>query len=237
MRKNLKVSVVMPTYNEKGNIRDLAEEVIDKLTNDGYAEEIIIVDDNSPDGTWEAVQELEKRHDSVKGILRTTERGLGTAIKRGINESSGDVIVLMDCDFSHPPEIIPIMLNELENADAVFASRYVRNGSMNTNRVQYYLSKLFNHLMKAFLGIQVLDSTNGFFVIRRNAIDGLNQDKIFTGYGEYCFKLLYTLRPRNLRVKEIPFSYMRRRHGTSKTKLLKIGFSYSVEACKLRFAR
>ena len=237
MTEKLKVSVLMPTYNEKGNIYPLAEEIIKRLRKAGYEDEIIIIDDNSPDGTWESVKKLQKKYKSVKGILRTKERGLGKALKRGINESTGEVITIMDCDFSHPPEIIPIMLKELHNADAVFASRYVKGGNMKTNKPQYYLSKLFNHSMKAFLGIQVLDCTNGFFVMRKKALEGLDMDGIFDGYGEYSFNLLYALKPKNLRIKEIPFSYMPRRYGSSKTRLLHAGISYWIQAFRLRLGR
>ena len=143
----------------------------------------------------------------------------------------------MDCDFSHPPEIIPKMLREIYNADAVFASRYIKGGSMKTNKPQYYLSKLFNHSIKSFLGIRVLDCTNGFFVMRKKALDGLNLDKIFEGYGEYSFNLLYALKPKKLMIKEIPFSYMPRRYGSSKTRLLHAGVSYWIQAFRLRFGR
>lgn len=233
MGKKLKVSVIMPTYNERGNIKKLAEEIIKRLRKSGYEDEIIIVDDNSPDGTGKVAKQLEKKHKSVRAILRK-EKGLGTALKRGISESTGDVVAVMDCDFSHPPEIIPIMLKELNNSDAVFASRYVKGGSMNTNRLQYHLSKLFNYSIKSFLKIQVLDCTNGFFVIRKSALKGLDMDRIFRDYGEYCFNMLYFLKPKKLKIKEIPFSYMPRRYGHSKTSLVKAGIHYWFEAFKLR---
>ncbi len=228
-----KVSVVLPTYNEKGNIEGLSEELLKEIRKAGYAPEIVIVDDSSPDWTGEAAKELGKKHREIKAIIRT-ERGLGTAVLRGIRESSGSTIVLMDCDFSHPPQFVPVLLKELENADAVFASRYVKGGSMKTDRLQYCLSLLFNYAIKTILGIPVLDSTNGFFAIRKNALAGIRMERVFRGYGDYCFRMLYALKPAKLKIKEVPFNYMPRRHGRSKTSLFRAGFSYWTEALKLR---
>lgn len=228
-----KVSVVLPTYNEKGNIAELSMELVREIKKAGYAPEIVIVDDSSPDGTGEEAKKLSKKHKEIKAIVRA-ERGLGTAVLRGIRESSGSTIVLMDCDFSHQPQFVPVLLRELDNSDAVFASRYARGGSMNTDRLQYHLSRLFNYVIKVILGIKVLDSTNGFFAIKRNALEGLRMERVFRGYGDYCFRMLYALKPRKLKIKEIPFHYMPRRYGKSKTSLLKAGVSYWIEALKLR---
>jgi hypothetical protein len=105
---------------------------------------------------------------------------------------------------------------------------------MDTDKVQYYLSMLFNYAIKVLIGTPVIDTTNGFFAIRRKALEGLLNREVFSGYGDYCFKMLYALRPKKLRIKEIPFQYMPRRYGNSKTSLMKAGFSYGLEALKLR---
>jgi len=228
-----KVSVILPTYNERGNIVELSKELIKELTQAGYAPEIIIVDDSSPDGTGEIAKTLSKKNKAVKTIIRT-ERGLGSAVGRGMQESTGSIIVLMDCDFSHPPKFVPVLLKQLEHADAVFASRYLAGGSMDTDQLQYYLSKLFNNVIKTLLGIPVLDSTGGFFAIKRNILKGLNMERVFTGYGDYCFRMLYALKPSRLNIKEIPFKYMPRRYGKSKTNLVNAAVSYGIEALKLR---
>ncbi len=228
-----KVSAVLPTYNERGNIAGLSEELISEIKKAGYVPEIVIVDDSSPDGTGEEAKKLAAKHKEIKVILRT-ERGLGTAVLRGIKESTGSIIVLMDCDFSHPPQFVPVMLKETENADAIFASRYVKGGSMKTDKLQYYLSMLFNYVIKTLLGIKVIDSTNGFFAIKRKALEGIRMDRVFRGYGDYCFSMLYALKPKRLSIKEVPFSYMPRRYGRSKTSLLKAGVTYWIKAIKLR---
>ena len=226
-----KVSVVLPTYNERGNIGKLSLELIKAVKQSGYATEIVIVDDSSPDGTAEEAKKLSKKHKEIKAIVRT-ERGLATAVLRGINESAGSIIVLMDCDFSHPPAVVSGLLKELKNADAVFASRYVKGGSMDADAIQYTLSKLFNYAIKLMLGIKILDSTGGFFAIKRKAFENVKMQKVFQGYGDYCFKLIYALK--NKKMKEIPFKYMPRRYGQSKTSLVKASVSYGLEAIKLR---
>ena len=228
-----RVSVVLPTYNERGNIAELSSELIKELKKAGYVPEIVIVDDSSPDGTGEVATAISKKNKLIKAIVRT-ERGLGTAVLRGINESSGSIIVVMDADFSHPPGSVPVLVKGIDDADAVFASRYASGGSMNTDFIQYYLSKLFNYAIKAMLGIKVLDSTGGFFAIKRKAIKGIKTEQVFKGYGDYCFRMLYALKPARLRIKELPFKYMPRRYGKSKTPLLKSGISYGIEALKLR---
>jgi len=229
----IEVSVILPTYNEKGNVDQLSSELIKEIKKAGYSPEIVIVDDSSPDGTGKVATAISKKNRQVKAIVRT-ERGLGTAVLRGIKESSGSIIVLMDSDFSHPPGFVPVLIRELEDADAVFASRYAKGGGMDTDKVQYYLSKLFNYVIKVLLGIKVLDSTGGFFAIKRKALKGLKMDRVFQGYGDYCFRMLYSLKPARLKIKEIPFEYMPRRYGKSKTPLLKSGISYGIAALKLR---
>ena len=228
-----KVSVILPTYEERGNIRNLSTELIKAIKKAGYSAEIIIVDDNSRDGTGEEAKRISRKRREVKAIIRN-ERGLATAILRGIREASGSVIVAMDADFSHPPRFVPHLLKGLDSADAVFASRYVKGGSMDADRAQYHLSKFLNYVIKWVLGIPVIDSTGGFFAIKKQALDGLNAKAIFHGYGDYCFRLIHALKSRKSGISEIPFRYMPRRYGTSKTRLLKAGVSYGMEALRLR---
>jgi dolichol-phosphate mannosyltransferase len=228
-----RVSVILPTYNEKGNIAELSRALIPQVRKAGYAPEIVIVDDSSPDGTGKLAKELSKRHREIKAVVRT-ERGLATAVLRGVRESTGSIIVVMDTDFSHPPEFVPALLREMEGADAVFASRYVMGGSMRMDVLQYWFSKLFNYVIKALLGIKVLDSTGGFFAIRKDALKGVLTESVFHGYGDYCFRMLYALKPARLKIREIPFKYMPRRYGKSKTPLLKTAIKYGIEALRLR---
>lgn len=120
-----KVSAVLPTYNEKGNIKNLILAISRQLT---PPPEIIVVDDNSPDRTWEIVGRLQKEVPDLKLHRRMAERGLATALRDGIAFATGSAIIWMDCDFSHPPALIPEMLKALDEFDVVIASRYIKGG-------------------------------------------------------------------------------------------------------------
>ena len=192
----------------------------------------MIVYDNSPDGTGEVAKKMGSR-DGVNAIVRKNKKGLASAIRKGIESSSGDIIVVMDTDLSHPPEVIPELLNNLGDSDIVIASRYVEGGDMVAKRYKFFLSKLLNYFIRVVLGLNVNDSTGGFLAIRRKTLDSVDKEKVFVGYGDYCFRLLYELKG-NARIKEIPFTYGSRRYGESKTPLIRIGFSYVLEALRIR---
>jgi dolichol-phosphate mannosyltransferase len=223
------VSVVLPTYNEAGNIVQLIREIKKEMK--GRRTEFIVVDDNSPDGTSGMVRKLNDR--SVKLILRKSERGLASAVLRGIDESRGGIVVLMDTDFSHPPEVIPTLVRMTGKCDMAFASRYVEGGNMAGSRLQYFLSKVFNSVIKRMLGIGVLDSTGGFFAARRAALASVDR-RAFTGYGDYCFRMLYAAKRLDCRIAETPFSYRPRKSGSSKTNIAQACLSYLAAALRLR---
>ncbi|MDD5331739.1 MAG: glycosyltransferase [Candidatus Nanoarchaeia archaeon] len=229
----MKISVILPTYNEYGNIGNLVEAIETSLSNTNH--EIIIIDDMSPDKTWEKAQELEKTHKNVRAIIRKDEKGLATALMRGIKESTGTHIALMDTDFNHPPELLRQMSQKLDEYDLITASRYIpggRGGEM--SNTQYKLSKLLNLYVEKILSLNVKDSTAGYFIIKKLIIEQLPQEKIFTGYGDYFFRLLYLTKKMNVKTLEVPVVYGKRIYGESKTKRLKMGIDYGWGALKLR---
>lgn len=229
----LDLSIILPTYNEVDNILPLINSLKENLKE--YKKEIIVVDDNSPDGTGKLVEAFSKRDKEVKCIIRKDERGLASAILTGLIESSGDVIIFMDTDFSHPPERISGMLKYLEEYDVVFASRYVEGGEfLGTTKLKYVLSLALNKFIKFVLQIPILDSTSGFFAAKKEIFEGLKSKKIFDGYGDYCFKLIYYLKNKNVKMKEIPFTYKSRIFGRSKTLIIHHGVSYVLQTLKLR---
>lgn len=230
----MKLSIILPTYNEKENIIPLIESLKENLKD--YEKEIIVIDDNSPDGTGKLIRGFSNKHNDVKCIIRENERGLASAILRGVTESSGDILVFMDTDFSHHPKVIPELLRYLDEYDMVFTSRYIKGGAfMETNKLKYHLSKILNIFIKTLLQIPILDSTNGFFVAKKEVFKNLNPSKIFDGYGDYCFKLIYYLKNKSIKMKELPFTYEKRKAGASKTTILKVGLSYLFQTIKLRF--
>jgi dolichol-phosphate mannosyltransferase len=229
------VSVILPTYNEKGNIGELIRAVEGCILSMGDAGEIIVVDDNSPDGTAAVVQSMQTQPGvSLTCYIRAKERGLATAIRFGIERATGDCLVVMDTDFNHDPCLIPQMVRELEHYDVIIGSRYVKNGGME-DRVRNFFSGAYNIFLRLFLGMPTNDNLSGFFAIRKECLQPMNKDVIFTGYGEYFMRLLYAARRNGNRLHEIPVFYKLRRHGSSKSQFGHMLQDYTRCALELRF--
>lgn len=222
------VSVILPTYNEKGNIIPLVEEIACQLT--GIDHEIIVVDDNSPDGTYQAVAGAGLP--DVKAVLRTTDRGLARSIRCGIEKARGEVLIVMDSDFNHQPKYIPGLLNGLSRCDCVSASRYVDGGKMDS-RFRHFASGVFNGFVNLATGGKVKDNLYGLFAIKKSVLSGLDFDKIFIGYGDYYIRLLYVLQRRGVIIHEIPAVNGKRREGAGNRDLLKAFFQYTHTVLQL----
>lgn len=230
-----KVSVILPTYNEAGNIVDLIKAILKQLRSIPLTPEIIVVDDNSPDGTAEKVNQL-----PVKLILRKSQRGLATAIQQGITQSTGHIIVIMDTDFNHQPQDLPRLLKPVINqkADLVIGSRYIQGGGMHASEAgafQFLASKYGNFLVnRIILGLPIHESLSGFLVFNKKILKKINLNTIFKGYGEYCIRLLYHTYKQGFDLHEIPVVYGKRQYGHSKSRLVKMMIDYFFTALKLR---
>lgn len=235
-----KISVIIPTYCEAQNLLPLVNGVMGSFSKTrltGNEIEIIVVDDNSPDDTKNICQSLADQYPAFKLITRTGERGLATAIKRGIDESSGDILVIMDADLSHDPSVIPGLLDQVisKGVDIAIGSRFIKGATMKSSLHSICGSKMLNTFIRVLLRIPVKDVTGGFFALRKDALNGLDMDSVFRGYGDYFFVLLYKGIRRGWKTKEIGFVYMTREKGLSKTKFLEAGLSYGIRALKLWF--
>ena len=229
------VSVVLPTYCERDNIGRLISAIEEGLLAAGWEVEILVVDDNSPDCTAQAVNDHQPRQGSiVKCIVRTEERGLATAIKCGLYEAHGDRIVVMDTDFNHSPENLPEMVQQLDDYDLVIGSRFVKGGGMEERR-RYWFSLIYNLFIQCILFQGIRDNLSGFFAIRRAPLFSLDLDTIFYGYGEYFIRLIYLARQRGLRIVEVPVFYTLRQYGFSKSNLFSMIYNYTRCALELRF--
>lgn len=229
-------TVILPTYNERGNITLLIEGILAAVK---PAPEILVVDDDSPDGTWQIVEELAVKHPTVRLIRRTDERGLTSAISRGIAEAQGDVVVWMDTDLSMPPDKIPDLLDALEDSDLAIGSRYVKGGrDVGHSFVAQAFSRTINWFAGLFLGFSTTDYTSGFLAVRRGVFDHIT---LQGDYGEYCIDLLYRARKLGYRLKEIPYDCVERHAGESKTATNVMGFftrgmNYVITILRLRFS-
>lgn len=227
------ISVVIPTFNEEENIEKLLRGIDDALANDGYQREIVVVDDNSPDGTSELVSKLSREIPSVKLICRSQRLGIGSAIVDGMKNSSGKIIVTMDADFSHPPESIPELLAAVKDYDIVVGSRYVKGGGMNAPFSRIFLSRLLNRVRRLILGLKIRDLTGGFMAIKREVIPSI--DTVRGKYGDYAFDLLYKAKKAGFKIIEAPFTYEWRINGQTKTSILRFGPTYLRSALRIRF--
>ena len=245
----MRVSIVLPTYCERENIVDLLEAIEDILVRESWETQIVVVDDNSPDGTAAVVQDhMDKLQAAWKPAdpelpsrpvlevccyVRTQERGLATAIQYGLLKAKGDILVVMDTDFNHDPAMIPQMVKFLEFYDLVVGSRFVMGGGME-DRLRYYSSLVYNLFVRMMLQIQVQDNLSGFFAIRREQLFALDLERIFQGYGEYFIRLLFTSWQHKYRMLEVPVFYILRRHGQSKSRFIAMLRDYTGCVLSLR---
>jgi len=236
------LSIILPTYNEAGNIANLIKTIYVEIKKINLKPQFIVVDDNSPDGTAKIASQLRKKL-PVKVLIRKNEKGLATAILHGIKNSKSDLIVLMDADFNHKPQDVPWLLQPIlkSKVDIVIGSRYIPGGGMHiteANKFQFFLSKNGNFFVnRILLNLPVHESLSGFVAFKRTILDNLNVNKIFQGYGEYCIQLLYKSHRRGVKIVEVPVIYGRRRWGQSKSKLIKMAINYFKTAVLLRLDR
>jgi dolichol-phosphate mannosyltransferase len=211
-----RVLVVVPTYNERENLEIIAERLRAAVP-DAH---LLVVDDNSPDGTGKLADELADRDEHVHVLHRTAKSGLGAAYVAGFGwarENDFDVVVEMDADGSHAPEQLPRLLAALENADLVLGSRYVPGGAVvNWPKSRELLSRGGNLYTRMLLRLPLQDATGGYRAYRRTVLDGLPLGDI-SSQG-YCFQvdLAWQTWQRGHRVVEVPITFVERERGESK---------------------
>ncbi len=214
-KENKKVLIVIPTYNERDNIKRLIEEILG--IDPGYY--ILVVDDKSPDGTWEMVRDLEKQNPQVKLLLREGPRGRGLAGIDGFRyalDLGADYIIEMDADFSHHPRYIPDLLKGLENADFVLGSRFVPGGKDIERGIHRKLiSKLANGYARWLMGVKIRDCTSGFRAYRRQTLEGIKISEITTWGPAVLSDILYRIQLKGYSMAEVPITFYERSAGQS----------------------
>lgn len=228
------VSIILPTYNEKDNLPRLINEIDKSLKGKDYKYELVIVDDYSPDGTWRLAQEFQKRRGDIKLIIRKNERGLASAIRRGIEESIYDDVIIMDTDLSHDADILPNMLKVSQDYDIIVASRFMKGGRMIAPLHRIEGSRLMNFFIQMILNSKIKDNTGGFLFLNRKKLFILDLDSIFYGSGDYCIRLLYSAQRRGFKIYEFGYTHHYRIKGQSKTLFFSMAFKYFWEVLKLR---
>lgn len=207
------VSIVVPTYNERENVQRLVNGIRAALAG-RWPYEIIVVDDNSPDGTAGAVRQAAKRDPAVKLLLRPKELGLGSAVVAGFRVARGNQWVMMDADLSHRPEDLPGLLEGLTDADIVVGSRYVTGGGVAGWPLhRRAVSRTASAVGRLLVGLRVKDATSGFVAYRREAVEPL-----LPALAPRGFKLLVEIlaKARSATVRETPILFVEREQGHSK---------------------
>ena len=211
-----RVLVVLPTYDEKLTL----EKVVARTLQSVPSADVLVVDDNSPDGTGELADRLAAEEPRVHVLHRPGKAGLGAAYVAGFHwglQRGYDVLVEMDADGSHQPEQLPTLLAGLADADLVLGSRYVDGGSVeNWPRRREILSRGGNTYVRLALGLDLRDATGGYRAYRASALRELDLDTVASQ--GYCFQVDLVLRcvERGFRVREVPIAFVERIDGTSK---------------------
>jgi dolichol-phosphate mannosyltransferase len=230
--KSQRVSVILPTYNEVGNIVDLVR-AIQAAMPEGIDYEILVMDDCSPDGTYEAVRSAFVDDMRVRPVLRTQDRGFAKSIREGIERATGERVVIMDSDFTHDPREISRLLHVGEVYDIVSGSRFCAGGRM-IDTTHYVISMLYNWALRSLLRTQVQDNLGGYYTAWRASLLKLPLDEIFYGYGDYYFRLLHFAQRARMSIVEIPAEYLPRNSGESKSNWLRMLAAYTAAAVRLK---
>ena len=212
------VCTVLPTYNERDNIGPLIWRLLDA---NAAPHKVLVVDDNSPDGTWQVVEAMAAENpERVVLVRRLNESGLTSALQRGIDEAidvhGATVVTWMDCDLSMPPEDVPRLVDAVRGgADLAVGSRWIPGGADVAHGVMARtLSWIINHYAMALLGSSVHDYTSGFIAGRAELF---RQIRLRGDYGEYCIDLLGRAQKHGFQVTEVPYICVPRTAGDSKT--------------------
>lgn len=236
-----KTIIIIPTYNERENIGLLIEELQTQFNQIPHDCHILIVDDNSPDGTAEIVREKQAMYDNIH-LLQGQKQGLGAAyirsMQHAIHNLGADAVFEMDADFSHKPADVPRLMQALdEGADFAIGSRYIKGGSIPKEWGFFRrMNSLFGNIVARYIaGIYtIMDCTAGFRAIKTSLLRDISLTELRVQGYAFQISLLYEVKQRNAKIKEVPVDFIERKEGYSK-----LGFRDIVEfignACWLRF--
>ncbi len=211
----MKTAIIIPTYNERGNI----ERLIRKICALDLKTDIIVVDDNSPDGTGKIAESIALSLPRVKIIHRPQKLGLGPAYIEVFRKflKFYDVFIEMDGDFSHPLEALPRFLKEIKENDVVIGSRYIKGGRIkNWSPVRRLISKAGCLYAKTVTGINISDLTGGYVCYRKKGLKKIDLDKVNSNGYAFQIEMKTKLAQRGLKIKEIPITFTERKEGRSK---------------------
>ena len=228
------ITIILSTYNEKASIEITIKELIKHINN----VEIVVVDDNSPDGTLEILKNID--YPKLKIFSRKKTKGLASAFLLGLINSQGSIIGWVDSNMGSVVKKFPEMISGLENADIVLLSRYVAGGKDDRSTIRVLSSRAINGFAKFILRSKIQDLSSGIFVMKRKVL--LDVVPIASGHGEFMVEFLHHAEIKGNKIKEIPYTHRIDIEGNSKTfastpKFLIFGFFYVLRLFQTIFRR
>lgn len=216
-----RVVIVIPTYNEKENIQELLLKIFSLKLEEELS--VIVVDDNSPDGTGKIVSLLAQKEKGISLLSRKGKRGRGTAGIEGFSETmklDPEYIIEMDADFSHQPEEIPHLLKEAHESDVVIGSRFVKGGrDIDRNILRKLITFFVRHFIRFYLKIPVKDISSGFRCFRREVLEKIDLASLKSEGPSIVQEILYKTYLLGFKIKEIPITFKKRKAGKTKLTL------------------
>lgn len=226
--------VILPTYNEKENIERLVGEILAQNLN----LDILVADDNSPDGTGQLVEDLRKGMPQLFVLHREKKEGLGRAYIAGFKWALGnnyDYIFEMDADFSHQPKYLKDFLSAINDCDLVIGSRYIKGGGTEGwSKIRELISRFGCFYAKMILGLKIKDLTGGFKCYHRNVLENIDLDKVESNGYMFQIEMTYRAFKNGFKIKELPIVFLERQQGKTKFNR-KIIWEAIINCWKLRF--
>ncbi len=218
----IQISFVIPTYNERENIKILIPK-IESLFLEKYKFEIIIVDDSSPDKTAELSEKLNKKYHNIRTVIRKKKEGIGAALRAGYNEAKGEVILSSDADLSFKVEDMLRLMDKInEGYDLVVGSRHKEEGMYENRKLltklKYFVSKSGNKFIRFFLGLKIHDFSANFRAIKR---DVWNDIETKDNTNSLLLEMILKTKLKNYKIAEVPVEFKERKYGVSKLRLSK----------------
>ena len=240
--RNQKICVVIPTYNERENIASTINKILKVADENGLNLNILVVDDNSPDGTGDLVEEISKKEPRVHLLRRPGKSGLGSAYRDGFNlaieKLDAEILVEMDADGSHNPEHLPALIGKiLDGYDVVVGSRYIAGGGIAGWGIKRkIISRVANWLAKNICGVKVNDATSGYRAIRAETVRKIGLSSISASGFSFQVEFLFLAEKAGFRIGEAPIMFVDRVKAKSKLTFREI-LDFAVQCLKIGLKR
>jgi dolichol-phosphate mannosyltransferase len=227
------ISVLIPTYNEKENLPILIDRLNKVFVDGKITGEVVIIDDNSPDGTGQLAEQLKEKYKFLKVIHRPSKLGLGSAYRESFRAAESKLLLTMDADLSHDPVYIPRFIEKAEHADVVVGSRYVKGGEIvGWGLYRRMVSRLANSLARIAVGAGVSDMTSGFRAYRKEVFEKVSTEEIKSSGYAFQLEIIHDIREKGFKIYEVPIIFTDRKRGRSKLGLRDI-ISFLILTIKL----